>query len=94
MSTININLTDLNFHEAGDAADPTARLVAGLTINGVSHHLQAVAVKRDAEGSQVGVNKECEGILADLYVAMPSDTPFYTVEFRGREYAFFMSPSS
>lgn len=94
MADININLSDLDFKEVGDEKDPSSKLIATVTLNGVSHHLEAVAVQFDADGDQVGANPTCEMILSDLYVGIGSDMRFKTVQYRGREYVFFMSPST
>ncbi len=94
MAEININLRDLDIMETCGKYDPSSRLHGNITINGIPHHLEAVAVYLDDEDCQVGVTEECEDVLSGLYVGCGEDAPFNTVEYRGRKYVFFMTPSN
>lgn len=92
---LHIPLNDIIWDACGPDEDPKSRLIATLTIGGVHHHLEALAVVNDEKGEQIPVGDEC-GPVSDQFikcdVAFSGDGPFETVEIEGRTYCLFMSP--
>ena len=96
MTTLGIATADDDWEDIaeGDCPDdPGARILlrGGLTINGVSFHL---------EGWAVGVNEE-DGVqravyddenLGYIHLGVGADGRWETVELRGREYILIASP--
>lgn len=76
---------------SAEDAKPNTRLLATLTLGGVSHHLEAFAVE-ERNGLQLTVDGRWDDTLGDYYEATGADGPFATVEMRGRRYVFVMTP--
>jgi len=81
------------------ADDPKARLLIAVSIAGVPHHLEAIAVENgprtDSEmrPEQVASSHLYREILDHYRAAdMGTDEPFLTVEIGGRQYCVFMTP--
>lgn len=78
--------------ECGSEADPSSRLLAepGITICGVSMHVQAYAVKYDEKNVQAIADPEFEDdwrAICALY-----DYCFETLAYNGREYVIIAHP--
>lgn len=74
-----------------DDADPRARLLCTMTINGTYMHLEAWAVQATAAGSQIVDDGVADEKLEALYDMMDC-SGFQTTTIEGREYVLLASP--
>ena len=88
-----ITIPDDAWRDTGGDDDPSSRLLASFTINGVMMHLEAYAVKPLA-----GPNDEFRLVDADadeaLGLLIGDGFPTDTFERNGRSYAFVATPYS
>ncbi|MEO6324957.1 MAG: hypothetical protein ABIT01_19340 [Thermoanaerobaculia bacterium] len=82
-------------HPVGDdmGAAPESWLHAVLTINGVDHHLEAIAVT-DASGAQCAEAPALDDDLGHFLEAGHADRPFDTVRIGSRDYVLVLTPFS
>lgn len=90
---MDLQLTINTFRAVGDDVDatPTAWLHTVLTINGVDHHLEAIAVTDDGEKQRAETAELDEQL--ELYAeAASANRPFDTVRLDGRDYVLVLTP--
>lgn len=85
---------DLDVTEWENGGDPEGdgRLYATINILGTLHHLEAVPVKDNEAGEQVGDTPIADEMLDSCFVAFAPDGRFDTTEINGKPYAIFLSP--
>jgi hypothetical protein len=92
MSTINSNLTDIEFKRVGHGRDRASKILACITFGGIPHHLEAIAVSETDAGQQRATDIENKEFFSELCETFYGDSTFMTVTIRGREYALFLFP--
>ena len=78
--------------EAGPDEDPTSRLISSIVVLGTFMHLEAIAVRIDADEIQRADHSNES--LASLASFAEPDGPFETTEIRGRDYVLAAYPFS
>ena len=79
------------WEKTGSDEDPSSRLLGGLSINGINHHLEAIAVEETNHLQHVAdptFEEEYDGMCA---VSGP-DGKFQTVIINDRKYVLVMTP--
>jgi hypothetical protein len=83
-------LPDSLWHATGHESDPGARLLMTMRINGVPHHLEAVAVENHADFQELA---KASGYEADAVWDLFSASGHMDVmTIKGRSYILLMSP--
>jgi len=92
---VNLTLPDDLLHPAGEdaGAAPAAWLYGVLTINGVDHHLEAIAVL-DVDGVQTAEAPSLDENLGLYLQASAAERPFDTVAIGDRRYVLVLTPFS
>jgi hypothetical protein len=92
---VDLTLPDDYLKPAGDDAGvaPEAWLYGILTINGVAHHFEAIAVS-DVNGFQTAEAPSLEDSLSLYLAATAAKRPFNTVAIGDRQYLLVLTPFS
>ncbi len=92
---MNLTLPDAFLRTAGDdaGAAPEAWLYGVLTINGVDHHFEAIAV-HDVDGLQTAEASSLDESLGLYLLASSAERPFDTVAIGDRRYVLVLTPFS
>jgi len=91
MSTISIDIPEESWERIGPEDDYESRLLTTVCINGIHHHLEAIAVKAEGYVQKV-VNPMHEDIFRGIQTAAEPDGPYRVTEIFGREYVLLMTP--
>lgn len=91
-SSLNIELSEIEFEQIGDGTDPAARMLATVEIAGIFHHLEAIAVKTNRSGMQIAQDVAGSEMLSGLGDAFGGEGAFQPVNIGRRHYVLFMSP--
>lgn len=86
-----IALADLAWQETGPAEDPSARLLAPITIAQCSMHLEAFAIKDSDEQRFVINDHDGFGGDEEAFYSLTNNA-VQTVDINGREYALLATP--
>lgn len=92
--TFAINRIDFRAVGADVGAAPDVWLRAPVTIFGVEHSLDAIAVRPAVDGRQQAVCTILDDMLDCLAAAVVADGPFQTVRIRDRDYVLLLTPHS
>jgi len=87
-----LTIPDADWTQTGSTEDPGARLhYRGMRINGLSMHVEAIAVKHEGE---FGEQNACDEMFTDEVGTLQSlcDTAFCVAEIMGREYIIIATP--
>ncbi len=92
---MNLTLPDDLFKPVGEdaGAAPEAWLYGVLTMNGVDHHFEAIAVS-DVNGFQTAEAPSLDDNLGLYLEATASERPFDTVKLGDRQYVLVVTPFS
>lgn len=78
---------------AGSDEDPTSRLLGTLSVGGVSHHAELLAVVyNDDEEIQEAADPSFQEMVDQVYSGVGGDGPWQTIEIDGRAYALIVTP--
>jgi hypothetical protein len=86
-----LQIPDSDWEDSGPDNDPTARLLAAITLNGCPMHLEAYAVIEDATGQRFEDEAFIDQENAVLSVLV--DGAARTVEINGRDYVLVATPA-
>jgi hypothetical protein len=91
--TIAIEIRLHHWEPSGDKADPRARLLTTIKINGQSFHVEAYQVRKDRRGEQVIADPHFQEEWDGLGALQNHDGgPFTTQRIGRREYVIVVSP--
>jgi hypothetical protein len=84
--------TDIRYLAIGPSTMPWSRLTATATIEGRSHHIDAIAIQDDPVRGSNLVDTDDDPLLRELYRHCGDDTVFRQAEIEGRPYMLAITP--
>ena len=89
---IAITIPVVAWQDAGAGADPRARLLARVWINGCPMHVEAYRVTVSAAGVQEAADPENAEAIDRMYEAVDGSGPWLTVTIGGHRYVVIATP--